>query len=77
MGSRPAATANVLLANQDYHLGGYWDTTLSACRNLNLHSYRRLQVRDLWNSRYVDPDVGGIDHPSLGRRYAIQYEYRF
>ncbi|NVE01290.1 TonB-dependent siderophore receptor [Massilia sp. BJB1822] len=77
VGPRPAATANVLLANQDYRLGGYWDTTLSARWNLSLHSHLRLQVRDLWNSRYVDPGVGGIDYPSLGRRYAIQYEYRF
>lgn len=77
VGKRPAATANVLLANQDYRLDSYWDTTLSARWNLTLHSHLRLQVRDLWNSRYVDPGVGGIDYPSLGRRYALQYEYRF
>jgi iron complex outermembrane receptor protein len=77
VGARPAATANVLLANQAYHLSSYTDTTLSARWSLSHRSSIRLQVRDLWNSRYVDPGVGGIDYPSLGRRYGVQYEYRY
>jgi iron complex outermembrane receptor protein len=77
VGARPAATANVLLANQAYHLSNYTDTTLSARWSLSHRSSIRLQVRDLWNSRYVDPAVGGIDYPSLGRRYGVQYEYRY
>jgi iron complex outermembrane receptor protein len=77
VGARPAATANVLLANQAYHLSSYTDTTLSARWSLSQRSSIRLQVRDLWNSRYVDPGVGGIDYPSLGRRYGVQYEYRY
>jgi outer membrane receptor protein involved in Fe transport len=77
VGPRPAATANVLLANRDYQLSGYVDTTLTARWNLERRSQLRLQLRDLFNSRYVDPGVGGIDYPSLGRRYELQYEYRF
>ncbi|PHV06168.1 TonB-dependent receptor [Janthinobacterium sp. BJB412] len=77
VGARPAATANVLLANQDYRLAAYVDTTLTARWSVDKHSQLRLQVRDLRNSRYVDPGVGGIDYPSLGRRYGLQYEYRF
>lgn len=77
VGKRPAATANVLLANQDYFLDRYVDTTLSARWTFSPQSHLRLQVRDLANSRYVDPGVGGIDYPSLGRRYGLQYEYRY
>jgi len=77
VGPRPAATANVLLANQAYHLASYVDTTLSARWSLSARASLRAQVRDLWNSRYVDPGVGGIDYPSLGRRYGVQYEYRY
>ncbi|MBV6325057.1 TonB-dependent receptor plug domain-containing protein [Duganella violaceipulchra] len=77
VGRRPAATSNVLLANQAYHLASYVDTTLGARWSINARSSLRLQVRDLWNSRYVDPGVGGIDYPSLGRRYGVQYEYRY
>lgn len=77
VGPRPAATSNVLLANQAYHLASYVDTTLGARWSINARSSLRLQVRDLWNSRYVDPGVGGIDYPSLGRRYGVQYEYRY
>ncbi|MBJ7312221.1 TonB-dependent receptor plug domain-containing protein [Rugamonas sp. CCM 8940] len=77
VGARPAATANVLLANQDYQLAAYVDTTLTARWSVDKHAQLRLQVRDLRNSRYVDPGVGGIDYPSLGRRYGLQYEYRF
>jgi outer membrane receptor protein involved in Fe transport len=77
VGKRPAATANVLLANQDYSLNSYIDTTLSARWAFSPQSHVRLQVRDLGNSRYVDPGVGGIDYPSLGRRYGLQYDYRF
>lgn len=77
VGPRPAATANVLLANQAYHLSRYVDTTLGARWSLSARAGIRVQVRDLWNSRYVDPGVGGIDYPSLGRRYGVQYEYRY
>ena len=77
VGPRPAATANVLLANQDYKLASYVDTTLGARWSISNRSSIRLQVRDLWNSQYVDPGVGGIDYPSLGRRYGVQYEYRY
>ncbi|MBA5605234.1 TonB-dependent receptor [Duganella sp. FT3S] len=77
VGARPAATANVLLANQDYQLSGYVDSTLTARWTINHHGQLRLQLRDLWNSRYVDPGVGGIDYPSAGRRFGVQYEYRF
>ena len=77
VGKRPAATANVLLANQEYELEGYVDTTLSLRWAFSPQAHLRLQVRDLGNSRYVDPGVGGIDYPSLGRRYGLQYEYRF
>jgi iron complex outermembrane receptor protein len=77
VGARPAATANVLLANQAYRLSSYVDTTLSARWSIDHRSSIRLQVRDLWDSRYVDPGVGGIDYPSLGRRYGVQYEYRY
>ena len=77
VGPRPAATSNVLLANQDYHLAGYVDTTLSARWSFNARALLRLQVRDLWNSRYADPGAGGIDYPSPGRRYGVQLEYRY
>jgi outer membrane receptor protein involved in Fe transport len=77
VGARPAANANVLLANQAYQLGSYIDATLTARWSLGRAGQLRLQVRDLWNSRYVDPGVGGIDYPSLGRRYGVHYEYAF
>ncbi|HEU4842729.1 MAG TPA: TonB-dependent receptor [Burkholderiaceae bacterium] len=77
VGARPAATANVLLANQDYQLAGYVDSTLTARWTIDRRSLLRLQLRDLWNSRYVDPGVGGIDYPSAGRRFGVQYEYRY
>lgn len=77
VGARPAATANVLLANQDYQLSGYVDSTLTARWSFDQHAQLRLQLRDLWNSRYVDPGVGGIDYPSAGRRFGVQYAYRF
>ena len=77
LGRRPAATSNVLLANQDYALGSYTDSTLTARWQYGPSLQLRLQVRDLWNSRYVDPGVGGIDYPSLGRRYGLHLEWRF
>lgn len=77
VGPRPAATANVLLANQDYRLAGYVDSTFTARWQWSPRALLRLQVRDLANRRYVDPGVGGIDYPSLGRRYGLHYEYRF
>jgi iron complex outermembrane receptor protein len=77
VGSRPAATSNVLLANQAYALKPYWDSTLGARWTMAGGGVLRLQVRDLWDSRHVDPGEGGIDYPSLGRRYGVQYEYRF
>jgi outer membrane receptor protein involved in Fe transport len=76
VGPRPAATANVLLANQHYHLSSYVDATLSARWSFANRSSLRLQIRDAGNSRYADPGAGGIDYPSLGRRYGVQYEYR-
>jgi iron complex outermembrane receptor protein len=77
VGPRPAATSNVLLANQDYHLGSYVDTTLTARWTFNHRALLRLQVRDLWNRRWADPGAGGIDYPSPGRRYGAQLEYRY
>ncbi|MES2128126.1 MAG: TonB-dependent receptor [Pseudomonadota bacterium] len=77
VGKRPAATSNVLLANQDYALGSYTDSTFTARWQWSARVQLRLQVRDLWNSRYVDPGVGGIDYPSLGRRYGLHLEWRF
>ena len=77
VGPRPAATANVLLANQAYQLSGYIDTTLSARWSFSNRASLRLQVRDAGDSGHVDPGVGGIDYPSLGRRYGVQYEYRY
>jgi outer membrane receptor protein involved in Fe transport len=67
----------VLLANQDYHLGSYVDTTLTARWTFNPRALLRLQVRDLWNRRWADPGAGGIDYPSPGRRYGVQLEYRY
>ncbi|MES2264597.1 MAG: TonB-dependent receptor [Pseudomonadota bacterium] len=77
VGRRPAATANVLLANQEYRLASYLDTTLTLRWTIDSRSQLRLQVRDLGNSRYVDPGVGGIDYPSPGRRYGVHYDYRY
>ncbi len=77
VGTRPAATSNVLLANQAYALKPYWDSTLGARWTMGGGGVLRFQVRDLWDSRHVDPGEGGIDYPSLGRRYGVQYEYRF
>lgn len=77
VGKRPAATANVLLANQEYQLRAYLDTTFGARWSFDQHHHVRLMVRDAWNRRHVDPGIGGIDYPSPGRRWAAQYEYRF
>ena len=77
VGKRPAATANVLLANQEYLLRSYVDTTLGARWSFNQRHHVRLMVRDAWNQRHVDPGVGGIDYPSPGRRWSAQYEYRY
>lgn len=77
VGKRKASTQNVLLANQDYELSSYTDSTLTASWNFSATSLLRAQVRDLWDANYVDPGFGGIDYPSRGRRYSVSYEQKF
>lgn len=82
VGSRSASTQNVNLAQRFYRLEPYVDTTLTlATKYWSLGKKDgttiRLQVRDLWDSQYVNPGFGGIEIPSLGRRYLLSLEQVF
>jgi len=37
----------------------------------------RFQVKDLFDSNYVNPGFGGIEFPSLGRQILLGFEQRF
>ncbi|WDE01164.1 TonB-dependent receptor plug domain-containing protein [Thalassomonas actiniarum] len=79
---RPASTLNVLRAQGHYQLAPYIDGTLTvSMAGFSLlkgkSSQLRLQVRDLYNSDHVDAGFGGIDFPSLGRRFTFTYEQSF
>ncbi len=80
IGRRPASTQNVLLANRRYSLQPYWNSTLTLAID-NLFDWRgstvRLQVRDVFNTEYVDPGFGGIDFPSSGLSYSLTFEQGF
>lgn len=82
MGRRPASTQNILIAQGAYHLDPYLDTTLTLSTDaFSLVSDKPgrlfLQIRDVFDSRYVNPGFGGIDFPSEGRRFVIGFEQRF
>lgn len=82
VGKRLASTQNVLVAQREYALSAYLDTTLTLSRTV-FRSARwgdgqiRLQVRDLFDTRYVNTGFGGIEFPSEGRRYLLSYQQRF
>ncbi|SEH04429.1 TonB-dependent receptor plug domain-containing protein [Candidatus Venteria ishoeyi] len=79
---RPASTQNVQLAQRFYTISAYLDSTLTlSTQAFSLVAGKtgalRFQVRDLWDNAYVNPGFGGIDVPSLGRRYWLSFEQRF
>lgn len=82
VGKRLASTQNVLVAQREYALSAYLDTTLTLSHTV-FQSARwgegqvRLQVRDLFDTRYVNTGFGGIELPSEGRRYLLSYQQRF
>lgn len=82
VGERPASTQNVVTAHHFYELADYLDSTLSVStsafslirgKSANL----RFQIRDLFDTQYVNAGFGGIEIPSLGRRYWLTFEQRF
>ena len=80
VGARPASTQNVLTAQRFYDLDAYLETSLGLstsrlfpAKNATL----RFQIVDLWDSSAVQPGYGGIEVPSLGRRYRVSFEQRF
>lgn len=81
VGRRPASTQNVLIAHRPYELADYVDTTMTLNATLWQHNQTtlnlRAQVRDLFDSRQVTPGFGGIDFPSLGRRYLVTLALQF
>lgn len=82
VGQRPASTQNVNLAQRFYNLDDYLESSLTISTRLFSYSQRypsnlRFQVRDLWDSQYVNPGFGGIDIPSYGRRYLLSWEQTF
>jgi iron complex outermembrane receptor protein len=82
VGKREASTQNVLAANQFYTLDSYSTSNFSLSTNAfslidGKEATLRLQVRDVFDNRHVDPGFGGIDFPSLGQRYSLTFEQRF
>ncbi|MFT6734414.1 MAG: outer membrane receptor for ferrienterochelin and colicins [Polaribacter sp.] len=82
VGSRKASSLNVLYINQFYELESYLDSSLTLSNNkfslfknktTNIH----FQVKDLFNTNYVNPGFGGIEFPSLGRRFLLSIEQHF
>ena len=79
---RPASNQNVLIASSDYSLDQYLNTTLTvSTKRFSVVAGReaelRFQIRDLFDGKHVNPGFGGIELPSLGRRYQVTYEQRF
>ncbi len=61
------------LAQRFYDWGAYLDTRLTLSTEAfsmrkNKAGKLSIQVRDLWDTRYVNPGFGGIDIPTLGRQ---------
>ncbi len=82
VGSRPASTLNIQEAKGFYELDEYLDGTLTVATSaVSLFEERQgklmFQVQDLYDSNYVDPGFGGIDFPSLGRRFTLTLEQNF
>ncbi|SFC72637.1 TonB-dependent receptor plug domain-containing protein [Pseudoalteromonas denitrificans] len=80
--SRPASTLNILEAKGFYELDAYIDGTLSLTTSaLSLIKGKKtqfkFQIRDLYDSNYVDPGFGGIEFPSLGRRFSLSIQQSF
>ncbi|TQV85393.1 TonB-dependent receptor plug domain-containing protein [Aliikangiella coralliicola] len=79
---RPASSQNVIIAQQFYELDAYQVSSLFMRKDLGSmlnHGNANIQfkVRNLFDNRYVNPGFGGIDFPSLGRRYQLTFEWAF
>lgn len=82
VGARPASTANVLSAQQFYALSPYRETTLSVATQLwslvkGAEGRLGLELRDARDEDYVNGGFGGIDFPTQGRRYSLNFHQRF
>ncbi len=82
VGRREASSLNVLQANQFYSLDSYIDSSFSLSTNRysfikNREANLTLQVKDVFNTKYVNPGFGGIEFPSLGRQLLISFAQRF
>jgi outer membrane receptor for ferrienterochelin and colicins len=82
VGSREASSLNVLYINQFYELEAYWDSSLTLSSDrfsffINKATYIQFQINDLFNTNYVNPGFGGIEFPSLGRRFLLSIEQQF
>ena len=82
VGKRLASSSNVLFINQFYQLDPYLESTFTvSTTKLSLFTNKktnlRLQIKDLFNSNYVNPGFGGIEFPSLGRQFLLTFEQNF
>lgn len=80
--SRPASTLNVLSAKGFYELEEYLDGALTISTSAfslvgGKLSQLRLQIRDIYDTNYADAGFGGIEFPSLGRRFTLTLEQSF
>ena len=81
-GERPSSDSNALLYEAPYRLSGFllYDVALATdgWRPLSDREVRvRLEVLDALGEAPADPGVGGVDLPSLGRRFRLTAEQRF
>jgi iron complex outermembrane receptor protein len=77
---RQASASNVASSEASYRLDQFLDTSLILFHQVaadDQHDLRiQFQVKDLWNERYAQPGFGGIDVPTLGRRYVLGLQLR-
>jgi len=82
VGKRSASLQNISLLQRYYQLDEYVDSSLTwRYSGFSLLEAEKasvqVQIRDLWDSRYVTPGFGGIDIPSQGRRIIFSFQQRF
>ncbi len=80
--NRSASNQNILIAQQAYTISKHLDSTLTISTDYfslikGSLGQLRFQVRDLFDSNFVNPGFGGIEFPSLGRRFSLSYQQSF
>jgi len=82
VGTRKASSLNVLYINQFYELEPYLDSSLTISSNRlalfkNKATNIQFQIKDVFDRHHVNPGFGGIELPSLGRRFLLSIEQEF